>query len=109
MTGLRHAGRMIVGKDNRRRIDCQYPLHHLPRIHRRPINGAVKELLKTDQAVLVIQKQAGEHLVVIGPQAGLQEAPGQCRAGEGIATIQVGYDTLKLAEALKPLLEKQLL
>ena len=28
---------------------------------------------------------------------------------EGIATIQVGYDTLKLAETLKPLLEKQLL
>ena len=28
---------------------------------------------------------------------------------EGIATIQIGYDTLKLAETLKPLLEKQLL
>jgi predicted dehydrogenase len=36
-------------------------------------------------------------------------ASGQSGDPEGIATIQVGYDTLKLAEALKPLLEKQLL
>lgn len=30
-------------------------------------------------------------------------------APEGIATLQIGIDTLKLAEALKPMLEKQLL
>ena len=36
-------------------------------------------------------------------------ASGAAGDPEGIATIQVGYDTLKLAETLKPLLEKQLL
>ena len=36
-------------------------------------------------------------------------ASGSSGDPEGIATIQVGYDTLKLAETLKPLLEKQLL
>ena len=36
-------------------------------------------------------------------------AAGQPGAPEGIATVQVACDTLKLAETLKPLLEKQLL
>jgi len=36
-------------------------------------------------------------------------AAGSSGDPEGIATIQIGYDTLKLAETLKPMLEKQLL
>ena len=36
-------------------------------------------------------------------------ANGAAGAPEGIATVQVACDTLKLAETLKPLLEKQLL
>jgi hypothetical protein len=69
---LGHAGRVIVGEDDRRRILRQRTLDHLSRIHAGTVDGAVEQHLKGQHAVFGIEKQTAEQLVRLVTQARLE-------------------------------------
>ncbi len=76
LAGFGHTGRMVVGENHRGRIMLHGPAHHLPGVHRRRINGALKQLLEGNQPVLVVQKQTGKHLIGQSAQASSEQLPG---------------------------------
>ena len=74
-----------MGKNHRGRPVLQRSHHNFPGIHRGPVQGTQKEVFTAQDPVLVIQKQAGEHLPAAGAEVVVQEAPGLLRAGQRVA------------------------
>jgi hypothetical protein len=61
-TGFSHAGRMVVGKDHRRRIVMQGTFHHFTLVNRGLRQRPGKQLLAGHHAMLRVQQQHHEHL-----------------------------------------------
>jgi hypothetical protein len=70
LVGTARLGRtrgMVVRQDHRRGIHCQRFLDHLARIHRGLRDRAAEHLLQRDDAMLCIEEQHAEHLVLQHP------------------------------------------
>ena len=83
------AGRVIVGEDNGGRVELQGAAHNLARVDAGPVDGAAKQLLKQDHPVPVVQKQAGEDLLLVMPQPAAEEAPRGIRMLEDVIPVQL--------------------
>ena len=70
---------MVVGEDNGRCIQFQTAFDHLPRVDAGAVDGPGKQDFIVDDAVAVIQEQAGEHLVRKPAQPGLDVRLGLVR------------------------------
>lgn len=77
VTGLGHAGGVIVGEDDRPGAQLQRPARYLTRVDRGAVQGATEQRLEADHAVLGIEKQRGELLVAqvakLGGQVGAHQ------------------------------------
>ena len=62
LTRLCHPGRVIVREDHRCGIMKQNTLDHLPGVDTRAVNRTEEQLFVTDQSMLIVQIQTGEHL-----------------------------------------------
>jgi hypothetical protein len=81
-------------EDHGRRVDLKRHLHDFPRVDRRPVDGAAKQLGILDQAVLRIQEQTREHLVVEPCQHGTKELLDDGQWRERGATLDLLVDHL---------------
>src|SRR5688572_10239523 len=64
LAGLRRAGRVVVGKDHRRRVRLERRLDDLARIDAGLRQRAAEGLLEADDAVLRVEPDADENLVL---------------------------------------------
>lgn len=71
---------MVVRQDHGGRIVRQAVTHHFARMHAGAIYGAAEQLFERNDAVAIVEKQAGKDLVRIGGQARLDVAG----AGHGV-------------------------
>lgn len=88
LAGFRDARWMIVGKNDRCGIDSKGFLDDFPGIDRRSINRATEQLVKAQDPVAVIQKQAAKQLVVEMPHSCLQKSLRVSRAADYLAAGQ---------------------
>ena len=73
---------MVVGKDDGRGVQLQAAFDHLARVDAGAVDGAGKQDFVVDDAVPVVQEQAGEHLVLEAAQPGLDVGPGLVRVAK---------------------------
>ena len=78
-----------MGQDHGRGVAVQGLLDHFPRVDRRAVDGAAKQLLEGQHPVPVVQEQAAEHLVGPVPKPGQQELPAVGRRADGLAGCQL--------------------
>ena len=61
LTGLCHPGRVIVREDHRCGVMKQDTLDHLPGVNAGAVNRPEEQLFVTNQPMLIVQIQSGEH------------------------------------------------
>ena len=66
-----------MGKDHGGGVVGQGCLDHFTRIDAGPVDGAAEQFAKFDDAMLVIQQQAGKDFVLVGAHLGGKVLPGQ--------------------------------
>ena len=86
---LGDAGGVVVGEDDGRAIQLQAALHHLARVHAGAVDGPGEQNLVADDAMAVVQEQAGEHLVLEAAQPGPDVVLGLVRVAEDRAGAQL--------------------
>ena len=93
-----------MGEDDGRGIQLQAAFHHLARVHAGAIDGAGEQNLIADDAVAVVQEQAGEHLVLEAAQPGPDVGPGLVRVAEDGSCTQFCFQVApgKLQGRFKP-------
>ena len=85
---LGDAGGVVVGEDDGCCIQLQAALDHLARVHAGAVDGAGEQNLVADDAVAVVQEQAGEHLVLEAAQPGPEVVLGLVRVAQHRAGAQ---------------------
>ena len=66
---------MVVGKNHSSGVDGKAAFDHLAWVDAGAIDRAAKQLLVADHGMLIVQKQAGKHLVRQTAQLELEELP----------------------------------
>src|SRR5699024_208092 len=61
--GFGHAGRAVVGEDDRGGVVLQRRFDHFARIDAGAVDGAAEQLLEGDDAVAIDDEQEGEYVV----------------------------------------------
>ena len=85
-----------MGENDRGSIDGEGFLDDLARINRCPVDGAAEQLVKTQDSMPVVQKQAAEELVIEMPHASLQKslrirwAANRLPAGKRLRVVTAG-------------------
>lgn len=77
--GFRHAGGVVVGEDQRRRVVLECGAHHFPRRHAGAVDGAAEQLFESDDPVPVVR------LCVFSPLAQTPGVPA-CHWKQGVMT-----------------------
>ena len=94
---LRHAGGMVVRKNDGGRTVLQRTADDFSRVNRRSVQRAHKQIITLNQAMLGIQKQATEDFALMGAQVVLQKPSGLLGAGQharcthGLKRLPPGY------------------
>jgi hypothetical protein len=69
LTGFADTGRVIVGKNDRRRIVGKCLFDHFARLDAGAIDGATKHFAKSNNTISIVQHQTGEDFMVIVAQS----------------------------------------
>jgi hypothetical protein len=62
MTRGSDPGRVVVGQDDRSRVEVETAPRDFTRVHGCTVHGAVKQIVHCEESLLVVQKQAGKDL-----------------------------------------------
>ena len=85
-----------MGENDRRGIDGEGFLDHLAGVNGRPVYGAAEQLVKTQDSMPIVEKQAAKELVIEVPHASLQKSLSVSRvanrlsAGERLRVVTAG-------------------
>ena len=88
--GRRSTRGMVVREDEGGRVVLEGGFHHFPWMHYGALQGAAKQLLKTNKTVVLVKKESAKHLVFFLGNLASNKLLCLSRVREGVAACQDG-------------------
>ena len=85
LTGFRVTAGVIMHRDDGPAVEQQGPLDHFPRVDAGTVEGAAKQFLKGQHAMLGVEEQCTKHFMLPVLQQGLQPLGSLGGTGNGSA------------------------